>query len=222
LEGQVKVAHAFTKEEVLLYYDMTLVDHAVLSHLFESESTLNLVEVITSIKSVIVTNALTHDFLQDALNRSISLFTFLQRGGLAKEKCHDYYISLVDQVLASQKATVTNEAMNGAVEYLCKKLVELSMSAITTTPPTSPTEGQSQVPVTSDNTSLVSDVGSTSQPVPTAVAAPATPTPAIPVDATPTPAVIPPAESIPPAPQVPVPEIPAFEQPAPVPSAPQA
>lgn len=131
LEGQVKLAHPFTKEEVLLYYDMTLVDHAILSHLFETESTLNLVEVITSIKSVIVTNALTHDFLQDALNRSISLFTFLQRGGLAKEKCHEYYLSLVDQVLATQKATVTNETTNSAVEYICKKLVELSTTATT-------------------------------------------------------------------------------------------
>jgi hypothetical protein len=129
LESQVKDAHAFTKEEVLLYYDMTLVDHAVLSHLFESEAEPNLLEVITSIKTVIVANALTHDYLQDALNRSISLFTFLQRGGLAKEQCLSFYEELIADILTTQKASVSNEKAIQSVEFLCGKLKELAQTA---------------------------------------------------------------------------------------------
>lgn len=149
LEGLVKNSHPFTKDEVLLYYDMTLVDHAVLSHVFESEATLNLIEVITSIKTIIVVNALTHDYLQDSLGRSISLFTFLQRGGLAKDKCHDYYLSLVDMLIEMMRANVTNEQMRSAVEHLCRKFAELSTTA--TASSVTPGEGQVTVaPTTSE------------------------------------------------------------------------
>ncbi|MEP7166657.1 MAG: hypothetical protein ABI758_01610 [Candidatus Woesebacteria bacterium] len=130
LESQVKESHAFTKDEVLLYYDMTLVDHAVLSHLFESETQLNLLEVITSIKTVIIANALTHDYLQDAMNRSISLFTFLQRGGLAKDHCLSFYEELIADILTTQKASVSNDAAIKAVEFLCGKLQELARNAV--------------------------------------------------------------------------------------------
>ncbi len=126
LENQVKEAHAFTKEEVLLYYDMTLVDHAVLSHVFESESSLNLVEVITAIKTVIVVNALTHDYLQDAMGRSISLFTFLQRGGLAKDKCKPFYQELVASLIVTMKESVSNKNVEAAVEKLCTELGKLA------------------------------------------------------------------------------------------------
>lgn len=138
LESQVKDAHAFTKDEVLLYYDMTLVDHAVLSHLFESETQLNLLEVITSIKTVVIANALTHDYLQDALNRSISLFTFLQRGGLAKEQCFSFYEELIADLLTTQKASVSNEKMIQATEFLCGKLSELAKTASTQVPTETP------------------------------------------------------------------------------------
>ncbi len=126
LENQVKEAHAFTKEEVLLYYDMTLVDHAILSHVFENESSLNLVEVITAIKTVIVVNALTHDYLQDAMGRSISLFTFLQRGGLEKEKCKEFYQEMVATLITTMKESVSNKNVESAVETLCTKLGELT------------------------------------------------------------------------------------------------
>ncbi len=126
LENQVKEAHAFTKEEVLLYYDMTLVDHAVLSHVFESEPSLNLVEVITAIKTVIVVNALTHDYLQDAMGRSISLFTFLQRGGLAKDKCKEFYQELVASLIVTMKESVSNKNVETAVEKLCQELGKLT------------------------------------------------------------------------------------------------
>lgn len=145
LEGLVKIAHPFTRDEVFLYYDMTLVDHAILSHVFESEQDLNLVEVITSIKTVIVVNAITHDYLQDSLGRSISLFTFLQRGGLAKEKCHEYYIGLIDGLLENMKKSVTNEKALTAVTHLCTKLVEL-----TTRVPETPVAGATNTGATNE------------------------------------------------------------------------
>ncbi len=146
LESQVKDSHAFTKEEVLLYYDMTLVDHAVLSHLFESETQLNLLEVITSIKTVIVANALTHDYLQDTLGRSISLFTFLQRGGLAKEQCLPFYQELIADLLTAHKASVSNEKAIAGVEFLCGKLQELAQNAAVQTPPEVPVGDGTPVP----------------------------------------------------------------------------
>lgn len=127
LEEMVKNSHAFTQDEVLLYYDMTLIDHSVLAHFFESQGSLNLIEVITAIKAIVQINALTHDYLQDAKNRSISLFTFLQRGGLAKEKCHDFYLGLVDKVLGNAKSMIANIALSSAVEFLCTELVKLTV-----------------------------------------------------------------------------------------------
>ncbi len=127
LEAMVKNQHTFTQDEVLLYYDMTLIDHSVLAHFFESESSLNLIEVITAIKAIVQINALTHDYLQDSKNRSISLFTFLQRGGLAKDQCHTFYLGLVDKVLANAKGMITTIALSQAVEFLCTELVKLTV-----------------------------------------------------------------------------------------------
>ncbi len=152
LEIQVKDSHAFSKEEVLLYYDMTLMDHLVLSHVFEQEDSLNLIEVIVGIKTLIVINAVTHDYLQDAYNRSISLFTFMQRGGMPKEQGIHFYADIVDSLLGHLKETVTSAQIIATVEHLAQVLRQLAITASTAAASQPPTDPQpSTVPDLSDS-----------------------------------------------------------------------
>lgn len=178
LETQVKDAHAFSVEEVLLYYDMTLVDHIVLSHVFENEHTLNLIEVIETIKAVITINALTHDYLQDATGRSISMFTFLQRGGLPKDQTLSFYQEIVKGIVARTKENVSNTACIDALSHLTNVLTTLANqagnSAVTTPvvnqPPIAPSPS-APLPATSlPSTSVFS------APVTPVTAAPVQPT----------------------------------------------
>ncbi len=144
LETMVKDSHHFTEDEVLLYYDMTLVDHIVLSHIFESEQDVNLIEMIECIKVLIIINALTHDYLQDTLGRSISLFTFLQRGGLAKEKCLEFYTGIVERLITSLKEQVTNPKAIDTVVYLSAQITQLATQAATEAGKQKPTEQNDQ------------------------------------------------------------------------------
>lgn len=135
LEIQVKDAHAFTNDEILLYYDMTLVDHLIISHVFEQEHTLNLIEVIETIKTVITINALTHDYLQDALARSISMFTFLQRGGIQKDQVLPLYQELVKTLVDKTKENVTNADCIAYVDHMSQVLSSLATQAGVTPQP---------------------------------------------------------------------------------------
>ncbi len=138
LEGLVKDSHNFTREEVLLYYDMTLVDHIVLSHVFEQEQNVNLIEIMETIRAIIQINALTHDYLQDALNRSISLFTFLQRGGLAKGECFTFYTQTIDTILNTLKENVMNQNALAAAQFLATVQVQLAQKAVMEATPQAP------------------------------------------------------------------------------------
>ncbi|HSW90323.1 MAG TPA: hypothetical protein VLH19_05660 [Patescibacteria group bacterium] len=143
LEEKVKESKSFSSDDVLLYYDLTLVDHMILSHIFESEASLNLLEVIETTKAVVVINALTHDYIQDASNASISLFTFMQRGGLAKDQTLSFYAQQVKRIVENIKQTVTNADCLAYIDYIGAKFIKLAQSAGTA--PTEPQELPSPV-----------------------------------------------------------------------------
>jgi hypothetical protein len=135
LESQVKDSHTFTREEILLYYEMTLVDHLIISHVFEQESNLNLIEVIETIKTVIIMNAITHDYLQDTLGRSISMFTFLQRGGVSKDATFTLYQELTSSLQTTAKENITNTDCLAYIEFMSMTLSTLAKNAATPSQP---------------------------------------------------------------------------------------
>lgn len=147
LEDQVKNARPFTSQEVLLYYDMTLLDHLFLSHFFEREEGYNILEVIETIKAVVVLNAIVHDYIQDASGKSISMFTFIQRGGVAKERVLDFMQQIVNQLNEELNSAVQNPDLITIYRFLEQKLLTLALNASNQTQtPAMPTANEQQLP----------------------------------------------------------------------------
>lgn len=124
VELMVKNAHAFSVEEALLYYELTIFDHLFLVHIFEQESNINMIELLLTIKAIILINALVYDYQQHVEGRSISFFTFLMRGGLTSDQLLPFLEELVEKVTTEAKQTVTNPACNETLEFLSAKLRE--------------------------------------------------------------------------------------------------
>lgn len=128
IERMVKDAHAFTLEETLLYYELTIFDHLFLVHMFEQDPSANMIELLLTIKAIILINALTYDYHQHAQGRSISFFTFLMRGGKTAEQLHPFLLEAVEHICNEVKLTVTSTACLETLEFLKNKLLETTQT----------------------------------------------------------------------------------------------
>lgn len=128
LEKQVKDAHSFDLEETLFYYQATIFDHLFLVHIFESEPNVNMIELLLTIKALILTNALVYDYQQHTKGRSISFFTFLMRGGLTSDQLLPFLEETVGKIKEDTKLTVTNQACLATLDFLCGKLLDTAKS----------------------------------------------------------------------------------------------
>lgn len=124
IELMVKEAHSFTLEETLLYYELTIFDHLFLVHIFEQEHELNMIELLLTIKAIILINALVYDYQQHTQGRSISFFTFLMRGGKSGTDLQPFLLEAINHVCDEVKLTVTNAACLETLEFLKNKLIE--------------------------------------------------------------------------------------------------
>src|SRR5258708_7533537 len=124
IERMVKDAHPFTLEETLLYYELTIFDHLFLVHIFEQEHELNMIELLLTIKAVILINALVYDYQQHVKGRSISFFTFLMRGGMSADKLQPFLLEAIDHVCNEVKLTVANAVCLETLEFLRTKLLD--------------------------------------------------------------------------------------------------
>ena len=128
IEQMVKDAHPFTLEETLLYYELTIFDHLFLVHIFEQEHELNMIELLLTIKAIILINALVYDYQQHVKGRSISFFTFLMRGGMAAEKLQPFLIEAIDYICNEVKLTVQNAVCLETLEFLRTKLLDTTQA----------------------------------------------------------------------------------------------
>ncbi|PWU23824.1 hypothetical protein C5B42_01520 [Candidatus Cerribacteria bacterium 'Amazon FNV 2010 28 9'] len=124
MERMVREAHDFTMEETLLYYEATIFDHLFLMHLFESEHNLNLIEIIATIKAIILTNALVYDYHQHMSGRSISFFTFVERGGKKHDDIPAFLRQVIAQIGSDAKIIVTTPSCIEVLDFLTQKLLE--------------------------------------------------------------------------------------------------
>ncbi len=131
IEQMVKDAHPFSQEETLLYYQTTIFDHLFLVHIFEQEPNANMIEMLLTIKALILTNALVYDYHQHVAGRSISFFTFLMRGGLSDEQLLPFLEKAVNRVKEEAKQTVTNTACLDSLEFLTTKLMDTTKTPTT-------------------------------------------------------------------------------------------
>lgn len=133
IELMVKDAHPFTLEETLLYYELTIFDHLFLVHIFEQEHELNMIELLLTIKAIILINALVYDYQQHNQGRSISFFTFLMRGGKNAAELEPFLMEVINHVCDEVKLTVTNTACLETLEFLKTKLLDTTHAQPTKT-----------------------------------------------------------------------------------------
>lgn len=214
IEQMVKEAHPFTMEETLLYYQLTIFDHLFLVHLFETEANLNLIEMLLTIKALILINALVYDYQQHVTGRAISFFTFLMRGGLTSDQLLPFLTDTVERIKEEVKVTVTNGACLETLDFLSAKLMDTTQQ--TQTPTTDETKALDTA-MTSDQSAeeVIKEVTETpvEQPVPAATEPVAPiPTPEPVTEVPPTPVMTEPV-----TPSMPAPDAPT-ETTAPVPS----
>lgn len=123
VEEQVKAARPFTPAQALLYYEATIFDHLFFVHLFEEIPHVNMIELLLTIKAVIITNALVYDYHQHVGGKAISFFTFLERGGKSNTELHPFLVELVSQIKNDTSAIVTNQTCLDVMEFLTQKLM---------------------------------------------------------------------------------------------------
>lgn len=199
MELMVRSAHAFNLEETLLYYEITIFDHLFLVHLFENEANLNIIELVATIKAIILTNALVYDYHQHMQGRSISFFTFLERGGKTHEELPSFLVTAINAVKDSAKSVVTNPTCLEAMDFITTKLLDTTKKA--SSPNTTAQQNQEQVildqlhqaPISTNPAPMPTAMPSVQPPLPVAP-------PAAPLEQPLSPAVPPVADSLPPTP----------------------
>lgn len=130
IEIDVRDSHNFSLEETLLYYEITIFDQLFLVHLFEQEPTTNLIELLNALKAIVITNAMVYDYHQHSQGKSISFFTFLQRGGLQPADHQAFLFSALAQVKEDAFTMIDNQDCKDAVEFLTEKLKETITSKV--------------------------------------------------------------------------------------------
>jgi hypothetical protein len=152
MERMVREAHDFSMDETLLYYEATIFDHLFLVHLFENEEQLNLIELVSTIKAIILVNAMVYDYHQHMQGRSISFFTFLERGGKPHDELPTFLNTVIEKIKQNAKDVISNTTCLEVLDFIAQKLIDttknITQSPIATpaneiptvTPPIQPTE----------------------------------------------------------------------------------
>ena len=156
IELMVKDAKSFSIEDTLLYYEATIFDHLFLVHLFENESQINLIELIVAIKTIILINAMIYDYHQHTKGRSISFFTFLERGGKTSAELLPFLNQLIGKLIDEAKGVISTPACLETLEFLKDKLLATTNEIATPIPTVA--EIGSVVPTT---------IAPSTQPIPT-------------------------------------------------------